>query len=280
MKVISNFIALARLDKPVGIFLLFWPTFWALLFATQGSIALTDLLIFSLGVVITRSAGCVLNDLLDQDFDKTVNRTSNRPLASKKIKTKDAIYFFLSLLFLAATLVYFINQDAYILIFLALILLVIYPLSKRFFCIPQLFLAAAFSIPILIVYKHLGIALDKTSWTLFLANFFWVMAYDTVYALADLPDDEKIEIYSAPKTFGKYVHKVILSFYLLSSLLFLFLGQLTQFSMHYFVLILWLLLGIFYYYRKFVFIKKEYINFFIKNNWLGLFWSVLFYYFL
>lgn len=280
MKAILNFLALARLDKPVGIFLLFWPTLWGLLFATHGNISISDMLIFGLGVLLTRSAGCVLNDLLDQDFDRKVKRTSNRPLACHNIKTKEAIYFFSGLIFLAAMLVYFINPDAYLMIFWALVLLLIYPLSKRIFWIPQIFLAAAFSIPVLIVYKHLGMSLDRITWTIFFANFFWVMAYDSVYAMADLVDDKRIEIYSAPKTFGKYGHKIILSFYFLSALLFLILGKLNQFSFVYFVLIFCLLFGTFFYYRKFVFLNTRYINFFNKNNWLGLFWSVLFYYFL
>ena len=209
-----SYLKLARLDKPVGILLLLWPTIWALILSSEGQIRFQDLLIFCIGVILTRSAGCVINDIFDHDIDSKVKRTRNRPLAQKELTLKNASIFFLFLSLGALSLLFFLHSYAIKIICVSAFLLMVYPLSKRFFPIPQLFLGLAFSSSVLVVFAHIQQSLPLESWILFFLNFSWVMAYDTVYAKADFADDINLSIHSSPKLFKKYTNHAIVVFYL------------------------------------------------------------------
>lgn len=225
MNKIIWYLKLARLDRPVGIFLLLWPTLWALLFASNGNLKVLNVLIFLAGVVLTRSAGCVINDIFDRNIDANVQRTSLRPLAQNKISLMGAVIFFVILGILSLCLLLILESYAIKLVFLCSALLMIYPLTKRVFVFPQFFLALAFSSSILVVYAHTQQSLPLQAWILFFANFFWVISFDTIYAMADYQDDLKIDIYSAPKFFKKYTIPIILLCY---ALFFLFLSFLIN----------------------------------------------------
>ena len=225
MNKIIWYLKLARLDRPVGIFLLLWPTLWALLFASNGNLKILNVLVFLAGVVLTRSAGCVINDIFDRNIDANVQRTSLRPLAQNKISLMGAVIFFVILGILSLCLLLILESYAIKLVFLCSALLMIYPLTKRVFVFPQFFLALAFSSSILVVYAHTQQSLPLQAWILFFANFFWVISFDTIYAMADYQDDLKIDIYSAPKFFKNYTIPIILLCY---ALFFLFLSFLIN----------------------------------------------------
>lgn len=277
---IKNFYLLARLDKPVGIFLLLWPTLWAYLWATNGRINLADLIIFILGVILTRSAGCVINDIFDYKFDKQVQRTSSRPLAQDKISRFEAICFFFILILFSLSLLFFLNSYVFKIVFISGIFLMLYPLAKRFIPIPQIFLALTFSTSVMMVFAHVQQNIPNLAWLLFFLNFFWVIAYDSIYALADLKDDQKLNIYSAPKFFKSHIYTVILICYVF------FVGLIFNLPFNKFysmpITIIFSLVFIFNLVRK---IKEQvklqnssnnYIYLFKQNNYLGFFITAFF----
>lgn len=195
---------LMRLDKPIGILLLLWPTLWALWFATDGKPELKLVAIFILGTVLMRSAGCVINDYIDRDVDPHVARTKARPLSAKIIADKEALLLagFLSLL--AFALVWPLNRLTTYLSFAALFLAASYPFTKRFFAIPQAYLGIAFGFGIPMTFAAATNAVPAIAWLLLLGNIFWAIAYDTEYAMVDRADDIKIGIKTSALTFGKF----------------------------------------------------------------------------
>ncbi|RIY33262.1 4-hydroxybenzoate polyprenyltransferase [Psittacicella melopsittaci] len=208
----NPYIRLMRFDKPVGILLLIFPTLMALLMATQGMPDLKSVIIFTLGVAITRAAGCILNDIADRNIDGQVERTKNRPLANKEISVFSALVLFVILAIVGLVLLYFLPPITYVWAALCLILMIIYPLSKRFFAVPQLFLGLAFSMPIPMVYANYGInpLANIDALLLFFANVAWTIAYDTQYAIADMDDDlREGKIHSSAITFGRHVNKIV-----------------------------------------------------------------------
>lgn len=194
-----------RLDKPIGILLLLWPTLWALWFSSLGRPDWIVVWIFVLGTVLMRSAGCVINDLADRNFDPHVARTRERPLASGKVSPKEALILFLGLVLCAFCLIlpfrswYMVGLSV-----VALFLAASYPFTKRFFAIPQAYLGVAFGFGIPMAYvAHLD-SIPLVAWWLLLANVFWAMAYDTEYAMVDREDDLKIGIKTSAITFGRF----------------------------------------------------------------------------
>lgn len=269
-KYLYNYLKLARLDKPVGILLLLWPTIWALILSSEGQIIFQDLLIFCIGVILTRSAGCVINDIFDKDIDAKVRRTSYRPLAQNELTPRDASIFFLFLSIGALSLLFFLHSYAIKIICVAAFLLMFYPLSKRFFPIPQFFLGIAFSSSVLVVYAHIQQNFPLECWILFFLNFSWVMAYDTVYAKADFADDIKLSIHSSPKFFKKYTDHVIVIFYLVFFILYAILIKDDPYFIAYLLTII-LMIGIIIYELVFRINKDtDYIDLFRKNNYLGI----------
>jgi 4-hydroxybenzoate polyprenyltransferase len=196
---------LMRLDKPIGILLLLWPTLWALWLSALGRPSAMVLWVFVLGTVLMRSAGCVINDYADCDFDKYVERTKERPLTAGKVTTKEALLLFAGLSLAAFALVLMLGNDLVIWMSVpALFLAASYPFTKRFLAIPQAYLGIAFGFGIPMAYAaHLG-EVPVEAWVLLLANVFWAVAYDTEYAMVDREDDLKIGIKTSAITFGRY----------------------------------------------------------------------------
>ncbi len=195
---------LMRLDKPIGILLLLWPTLWGLWISSYGHPNWVILWIFVLGTVLMRSAGCVINDYADRNFDKHVARTQNRPLASGQVSSQEALLLAAVLALFAFLLILMLDRLVILLSVPALLIAVTYPFTKRFFAIPQAYLGIAFGFGIPMAYAaNLG-AVPLIAWVLLIANMFWAVAYDTEYAMVDRDDDIRIGIKTSAITFGKY----------------------------------------------------------------------------
>ena len=196
---------LMRLDKPIGILLLLWPTLWALWLSSVGKPDWIVLWVFILGTVLMRSAGCVINDYADRDFDCHVERTKERPLTAGKVTTKEALALFAALSLCSFALVLMLGNPLVIWMSVpALFLAASYPFTKRFLAIPQAYLGVAFGFGIPMAYAaHLG-EVPVEAWWLLLANVFWAVAYDTEYAMVNRDDDLKIGIKTSAITFGRY----------------------------------------------------------------------------
>lgn len=233
-----DFIQLMRLDRPIGIYLLLWPTLGALWVAAKGVPSLGNLVIFSLGVILMRSAGCVINDFADRDFDGHVSRTRNRPLASGKISSREALSLFAVLVALSFGLVLLTNAFTVWLSFGALALAACYPFMKRYTFYPQVVLGAAYSWGIPMAFSAESGNLPAAAWLLYLANLLWTVAYDTYYAMTDREDDLKIGVKSTAILFGEADRVIVLCLQGLSLLCLAMAG--ARFSLG-----IWFLLGLF-----------------------------------
>lgn len=234
---ISVYIRLMRLDKPIGILLLLWPTLWALFLAAKGMPDWRTLLIFVLGVVVMRSAGCVINDYADRKIDGKVKRTSQRPLATDEVSEQETKYLFLFLIFLAFLLVLQLNIYTIGLSVVAAILAFIYPFMKRYTHLPQMFLGAAFGWAIPMAYAAVSQSLPPECWLLFLANLAWTVAYDTQYAMVDRDDDLRIGVKSSAILFGRYDRKMIAFLQLTAVIILAVLGKALNLASSYFILL-------------------------------------------
>ena len=185
---------LCRFDKPIGTELVFWPTMWALWIANSGTPSLSVLIPMILGTIFMRAAGCAINDFADRKVDGAVERTKTRPLATGVIRSREAIYVFLALVFASAFMLFFLPIETFYWSFGALFLAFIYPFMKRYTHLPQVFLGAAFSWSIPMAYTAVGQTPDLTCWLLYFGNLAWTVAYDTQYAITDREDDLKIGI--------------------------------------------------------------------------------------
>ena len=195
---------LVRLDKPIGILLLLWPTLAALWLASAGHPPLYMVLIFTLGTVLMRSAGCAINDYADQDFDRHVKRTAERPLTSGRIAGWEAVLVAAVLAVVAFMLILPLNTLTKLLSVAAVAIAGSYPYFKRFFALPQAYLGIAFGFGIPMAYAAVQETVPAQAWMLLLANIFWALAYDTEYAMVDRDDDIKIGIRTSAITFGRY----------------------------------------------------------------------------
>jgi 4-hydroxybenzoate polyprenyltransferase len=195
---------LMRLDKPIGTLLLLWPTLWALWLAGNGAPEGRIVWIFALGTLLMRSAGCVMNDLADQRFDAEVERTKERPLAAGAMSRREALALAAVLVLASFLLVLSLNRLTVLLSFAALALAATYPLTKRFFAIPQAYLGIAFGFGIPMGYAAVLGHVPAEAWWLLLANIFWAIAYDTEYAMVDREDDVRIGIKTSALTLGRY----------------------------------------------------------------------------
>ena len=197
-----DFIQLTRMDKPIGIYLLLWPTLWALWIAAKGVPSLSNLLIFVFGVILTRAGGCVINDFADRKVDGHVKRTEQRPLVSGKISSKEALVFFALLMGVSFLLVLCTNVTTIWLSFGGLALAASYPFMKRYTYYPQVVLGAAFSWGMPMAFTAETGSLPAAAWLLYIANLLWTVAYDTYYAMTDREDDLKIGVKSTAILFG------------------------------------------------------------------------------
>lgn len=205
---------LMRLDKPIGILLLLWPTLWALWLSADGRPDWMVLWVFVLGTVLMRSAGCVINDYADRDFDLHVERTKERPLTAGRVTTKEALWLFAGLSISAFVLVLLLGNSLVIWLSVpALFLAASYPFTKRFFAIPQAYLGIAFGFGIPMAYAAHLHGVPAEAWWLLLANVFWAVAYDTEYAMVDREDDLKIGIKTSAITFGRFDVAAVMACY-------------------------------------------------------------------
>ena len=206
-----DFIQLMRLERPIGTYLLLWPTLWALWIAGEGSPSVKNVVIFVLGVILMRAAGCVINDFADRNFDGHVSRTKGRPLATGKVTSKEAWILFAVLVALSFGLVLLTNAATVWLSFGALGVAALYPFMKRYTYYPQVVLGAAFSWGMLMAFTAETGSLPPEAWLLFIANVVWTVGYDTYYAMADREDDLKIGIKSTAILFGEADRIIILT---------------------------------------------------------------------
>lgn len=224
---INAYERLMRLDKPIGILLLLWPTLWGLWLAGSGKPDIVILWIFVLGTVLMRSAGCVMNDWADRKFDGHVARTQHRPLATGEVSPKEALVLATGLSFGAFLLVLFLNKLTILLSCLALFFAFTYPFTKRFIAIPQAYLGIAFGCGILMAFTALTNSIPLSAWLLLAANISWAIAYDTEYAMVDREDDLNIGIHSSAIFFGRYDVLAITLCYAMTLLLLILVGNLN-----------------------------------------------------
>lgn len=215
---------LMRLDRPIGTLLLLWPTLWALLLSAQGLPRIEVLVVFVVGVFLMRSAGCVINDYADRNFDGHVERTKQRPLPAGLVSSKEALVLFVVLAALSFVLVLSMNSLTIQLSFAGIALAFIYPFMKRFTHLPQLFLGLAFSWAIPMAWAAQANTLPPQVWLVFAANALWTIAYDTQYAMVDRDDDINIGIKSTAILFGRFDKMMIGSLQLAVIVLFIILG--------------------------------------------------------
>ena len=206
---LREYALLMRLHRPIGIYLLLWPTLWALWLAGQGQPPQGVTLVFVLGVVLMRSAGCVMNDIADRDFDPNVARTRDRPLAARRVTLYEALSVATLLALLAFLLVLTQNALTIQLSFIGLALAASYPLMKRLHSLPQVYLGAAFGWGIPMAYAAVSNELPLMAWLLFLANILWSVIYDTQYAMVDREDDLKVGVKSTAILFGERDRQII-----------------------------------------------------------------------
>ena len=271
LDILKNYFFLLRLDKPIGVYLLLWPSLSAVWLASEGNPELLIVIIFCLGSFFMRSAGVIINDYFDQDIDRKVLRTFNRPIANNSVSNKEALTLFLILMILSSSLLLFLNLKSLYIAFFCIIFISTYPLMKRFLPVPQLYLGICYSMGIFMAYAFYKGAFPLNCWLLFCGNIFWVLAYDTVYALSDRKDDLLINVKSSAVYFqGKEKLVLWMCYFLLITFL-LLLGIFNSFSLLYFFavsvnILLILFLMITTNFEK----PSDCSNIFRKNHWLGI----------
>jgi 4-hydroxybenzoate polyprenyltransferase len=216
---------LMRVDRPIGTYLLLWPALWALWLSSNGKPSPDLLIVFCVGVFLTRSAGCVINDFADREFDACVRRTRDRPLATGELKAVEALILFAVLAALTLSLLYFLNPLARWLALVGGVLLVTYPLFKRFFPLPQVYLGMAFTWSVPMVYAAQTGEVPQVAWLVFMAGLLWTVAYDTMYAMVDRDDDLRIGLRSSAILFGDADRTVIAAMQAMALLALIFVGR-------------------------------------------------------
>ncbi|MCM2568075.1 4-hydroxybenzoate octaprenyltransferase [Janthinobacterium kumbetense] len=270
MNKLALYFRLIRLDKPIGTVLLLWPTLCALWLAQQGVPDWRLLLIFTLGTFLMRSAGCAINDYADQDIDKFVKRTAERPITSGRISGKEALAVAGVLTVLAFCLILPLNALTKQLSVAAVIIAGTYPYFKRFFAIPQAYLGIAFGFGIPMGFAAITGSVPIVAWLLLLGNVFWAVAYDTEYAMVDRDDDLKIGIKTSAITFGRYDVAIVMACYAVFLLLWLACGWYLGLR-YWFVAGLLVAAGCAVYHYTLIRARERMPCFaaFRHNNWLG-----------
>jgi 4-hydroxybenzoate polyprenyltransferase len=224
---LDHYEKLMRLDKPIGILLLLWPTLWALWIASDGSPDWMITWIFILGTVLMRSAGCVINDYADRDFDLHVERTKERPLTAGRVSTRETLLLAAGLSLLSFLLILPLNKLVWKLSVIALFVAGTYPFTKRFFAIPQAYLGIAFGFGIPMAFAAVMDQVPAVAWIMLVANIFWAIAYDTAYAMVDRNDDLKIGIKTSAITFGRFEVTAIMICYAVTLGLLAWVGRIA-----------------------------------------------------
>jgi 4-hydroxybenzoate polyprenyltransferase len=267
---LSAYGRLMRINKPIGTFLLLWPTLWALWIAGEGHPDGQIVLIFVTGVFLMRSAGCVINDFADRDFDPHVERTRTRPLAVGEVSSKEALALFTLLCLIAFGLVLMTNTLTIMLSFSAVGLAALYPFMKRYTHWPQVFLGAAFSMAIPMAFAAQTGAIPAAAWLIFIANICWVVAYDTMYAMVDVDDDLQVGVKSTAILFGSRCREIIGLFQLAFIAIMIAVGLSFGLDWPYFTGIA-TATGIAIYHQTLIFRQDTKLCFraFLNNNYLG-----------
>ena len=265
---ISGFIGITRLDKPIGIYLLLWPALIALLISSDAFINYSYLIIIIVGSILVRSTGCVINDIFDMEFDKQVKRTRNRPLASGQLSMREAYFIFLLLSLFSLLLVSSLGKQALFVCLFFAIFIVSYPLTKRFLKIPQVFLGVTFGSCVPIVFSMNEKLFDVSMWILYLANFFWIVTYDSFYAMSDFDDDKKLGVNSSITYWEEKSQNFIILFQSLSIIFFIFLGYINDLSFIWYLAIFFAVL--LFYYQHLLARNNQHLKAFKNNNFIGL----------
>ena len=267
----NPYFRLMRLDKPVGIYLLLWPTLWALFLAADGWPKIDLLFIFIFGVVLMRSAGCVINDYADRGIDKFIERTKLRPITSGEISSKNALILFFTLIAIAFILVLLTNALTIQLAFVAVFFATLYPFTKRWTHLPQFFLGLAFAMSVPMAFSATNNGVPASAWWVFLATVIWTIIYDTMYAMADREEDLKVGVKSSAILFAKFDRLIIA---ILQMVLFLVLIKISEiFNLAVFYDISLILSAFLMIYHQFLIKKREKMacfQAFLHNNFIGL----------
>jgi 4-hydroxybenzoate polyprenyltransferase len=235
---LAPYVRLMRLDKPTGIWLLLWPCFWGITAASERFPSIKLLLIFAIGSVIMRGAGCIINDIIDRNIDNKVERTKNRPIASGKLSVTDAMFFLCFLLLIALGLLLLLNKTVIIIGLFSVILVITYPFMKRITYWPQAFLGLTFNIGALMGYAAVTGELGFGGIYLYLAGFFWTLGYDTIYAHQDKKDDEIIGVKSSAIKLGDNTNRFLWVMYAALTFLLLITGPETRTNFLFYLIIL------------------------------------------
>lgn len=267
---LPNYIELMRLDKPIGILLLLWPTLSALWIAAEGVPDLLVLTVFTLGVIVMRSAGCVINDYADKDIDSRVRRTMGRPLATGALKGKDALWLFAALSTIALFLVLLLNMLTILMSIIGLFLAATYPFMKRYTHFPQVYLGMAFGWAIPMAFAAQTGNVPAIAWLLFLANIIWSIIYDTFYAMVDRDDDLLAGVKSTAVLFGNNDRVIIAILQLTFIVMMATIGRQLEMSFVYYLGLL-VSAGLFVYQQRLAWASgiENYSKAFLNNNWVG-----------
>ena len=267
---LPNYIQLMRLDKPIGILLLLWPTLSALWIAAEGVPDLLVLTVFTLGVIVMRSAGCVINDYADKDIDGRVRRTMGRPLATGALKGKDALWLFAALSTIALFLVLLLNMLTILMSIIGLFLAATYPFMKRYTHFPQVYLGMAFGWAIPMAFAAQTGNVPAIAWLLFLANIIWSIIYDTFYAMVDRDDDLLAGVKSTAVLFGNNDRVIIAILQLTFIVMMATIGRQLEMSFVYYLGLL-ISVGLFVYQQRLAWASgiENYLKAFLNNNWVG-----------
>ncbi|BBL56678.1 4-hydroxybenzoate octaprenyltransferase [Methylomonas koyamae] len=262
---------LARFDKPIGIFILLWPTLWALWIAGNGKPDALVLAVFVAGVVLMRAAGCVINDYADRDFDPHVDRCKQRPIAAGRVSPKEALLVFAVLCLTAFSLVLLMNWYTIALSFVGAFLAASYPFMKRYTHLPQAYLGAAFGFAVPMAFAAQTDSIPLVGWILYLAVLLWALVYDTMYAMVDIDDDLKIGVKSTAILFGSRVREITGGLQAVILGLLFWIGHERQLAWPYYAGLL-AAAGFAVYQQKLIFHfdKPNCFKAFLNNNWFGL----------
>lgn len=271
MSKLQAYSRLMRIDKPIGTLLLMWPTLWALWLANMAVPPISVLVVFVLGVIVMRAAGCVINDYADRKVDGHVQRTQNRPLPSGAVSSKEAKYLFVGLALVAFVLALTMNLMTILLSVVGLALAWVYPFMKRYTHLPQVVLGAAFGWAIPMAWAAVSESLPFVCWLVFIANICWTVAYDTQYAMVDRDDDLKIGVKSTAILFGRF-DKVIIGLLQLATLILMaWVGLLLQLNGAFYWSLL-LAAALFVHQQRLIAQRERQLCFqaFLNNNYVGL----------
>ena len=267
----NAYFRLMRLNKPIGIYLLLWPTYWALFLSAGGWPDIDLLIIFTVGVIITRSAGCVINDYADREIDKHIARTRDRPITTGEISPKAALLVFFALGLAAFALVLLTNTLTIKISFIAIAIAVLYPFTKRWTNLPQLILGLAFAMSVPMAFSAQTGTVPASAGWIFLATVLWTLIYDTLYAMADRDEDLKIGVKSTAILFAKYDQIFITLLQVLLMIVFIKIGNLFDLGAFYDISLIIILF--FMVYHQFLIKKRQkmdYFKAFINNHFIGM----------